>query len=482
MRALACGEGPSHAAVRARPGSGAPQPARVGCTGASRRAPLLAELGLEEAVELVHRRDPCQDYHGEEAGDHRSACEDGASGHDNGLLRQGPRGLAQARPQHVDGRLPLELGVLVQGDIGHLLGGVEEGVLGGLGEHVLERAHADRREERLAVAVHVVEDDVGVEHEGEDADDHGRGQGADAPPEDLWDAAAHEGHHQRGGPHRGGVLPHEAHVLPLLRVVALEHGLPHDLGELDGEAVGEHEGAHEAEVLGAGEDGEGLGHGELGLGLLGLGGGGLGLAGPGLGLREGPGLRLGLRLALCVKALHGPKRDDHARARGGDEKGEDAEGVAVLVVPVHQGGGLPRGDGPQVAEGGEERVPALGLLHAHDVVRRLPEEERHAHGAKELRDDVVDGEGPVLHELGHIAEALGHVGHRAQVQGVPQRVEHQPEHGVEDDEGQHGAQEERPLAQHGGSLCVREEECHGGRDDKVHLEEGDGLGARRGDH
>lgn len=40
------------------------------------------------------------------------------------------------------------LGLLVQGDVGHLLAGVEQRVLGGLGEHVLRGAHQHRRHQR----------------------------------------------------------------------------------------------------------------------------------------------------------------------------------------------------------------------------------------------------------------------------------------------------------------------------------------------
>ena len=42
----------------------------------------------------------------------------------------------------------LELGLLVERDVGHLLAGVKQRVLGGLGEHVLRRAHQHRRKQR----------------------------------------------------------------------------------------------------------------------------------------------------------------------------------------------------------------------------------------------------------------------------------------------------------------------------------------------
>lgn len=48
-------------------------------------------------------------HQGEEGGQDRRSREDGAARHHEPLLRQSPAGLAEPRPEHVDGGLALHL-------------------------------------------------------------------------------------------------------------------------------------------------------------------------------------------------------------------------------------------------------------------------------------------------------------------------------------------------------------------------------------
>ena len=73
---------------------------------------------------------------------------EGAEDEDEDLLDEGAARLAERVPDHVDGRLALGLLLRVEGDVGHLLAGVEERVLGRLAQHVLRRADDHRQHQR----------------------------------------------------------------------------------------------------------------------------------------------------------------------------------------------------------------------------------------------------------------------------------------------------------------------------------------------
>merc|ERR1719409_1369709 len=67
---------------------------------------------------------------------------------DEELLDEGTAGLAKRVAHNINSGLALRLGLVVQGNVGHLLARVEQGVLGRLGEDVLRRTNNDGKEQR----------------------------------------------------------------------------------------------------------------------------------------------------------------------------------------------------------------------------------------------------------------------------------------------------------------------------------------------
>lgn len=85
----------------------------------------------------------------------------------------------------------LGLALAVEGDVGHLLAGVKERVLGALGQDVLRRAHKHGQHERRGAELgRDGREDGGEEREGEehgprDEEGNGRDHGSHAPAEFL---------------------------------------------------------------------------------------------------------------------------------------------------------------------------------------------------------------------------------------------------------------------------------------------------------
>ena len=107
-----------------------------------------------------------------------------------------PAGLAQGVADHIDGGLALGLLLRVQGDVGHFLARVEEGVLAGLGQDVLRRANNDGKHQGRHPqgssnrGEEAVEDDEGEERNPRGKQHHGSDKRRHTPPVLLEDAAA----------------------------------------------------------------------------------------------------------------------------------------------------------------------------------------------------------------------------------------------------------------------------------------------------
>mmetsp|Transcript_26222 Transcript_26222/g.51102 ORF Transcript_26222/g.51102 Transcript_26222/m.51102 type:complete len:218 (-) Transcript_26222:424-1077(-) len=143
---------------------------------------------------------------------------------------------------------------------------------------------------------------------------------------------------------------------------------------------------------------------------------------------------------------------------------------------------LPGADGRDVGELAEEGVEPLGLPHGGDLVRQLPEEDRHADRAPELRHNVEEGVAPVADEQRHVLPALVEARGDRGVDRQAVGVQDPSEDAVEGQEGQGRHVEEGLLAEVVGDPRVVHHE-HGGRGKHaVDLEERDGLGAAGADH
>mmetsp|Transcript_25880 Transcript_25880/g.69908 ORF Transcript_25880/g.69908 Transcript_25880/m.69908 type:complete len:216 (-) Transcript_25880:214-861(-) len=211
------------------------------CNDASHGPCRVCHHGLIELdVEGPGRPDPHEDHCDEDAREvGRRGCE-GAAGKDEALLDEGAARLAHGVANHVHRRLALGLALRVQGDVGHLLARVEEGVLGRLGEDVLRSAHEYGKHERghpegtHDPRLELRPKQGEPEEESTSSQEYsGRGERGHAPPEDLKHALADEHHDESHGPSDGAEHAHELRVVVRVGEGLLELGLPRHLHNVD---------------------------------------------------------------------------------------------------------------------------------------------------------------------------------------------------------------------------------------------------------
>ena len=138
------------------------------------------------------------------------------------------------------------LGLLVQGDVGHLLARVEQGVLGRLGEHILCGAHKDGGHEgREAEAGEPGREGPAAQHEAEegkagDEEDGGGDEGGGAPAKFAEDVPREEHHDKGDGAGGGREVAHEGAVLVGVGELHFDLALPGHLHKVDADAVRDH--------------------------------------------------------------------------------------------------------------------------------------------------------------------------------------------------------------------------------------------------
>mmetsp|Transcript_19634 Transcript_19634/g.59394 ORF Transcript_19634/g.59394 Transcript_19634/m.59394 type:complete len:333 (-) Transcript_19634:996-1994(-) len=231
----------------------------------------------ELLVQGVSRLHPEQHDGQKDGAQVRGGRRQGSKGHNHDLLDESASRLAQGVAHHVDGSLALQLSLLVQGDVGHLLARVEQGVLGGLGEHVLCRTHQHRRHEgrQAPRGQHWVqrrtkqhqrkEDDTGDQQ-------HGGGDERCHTPAELAEHEAGQQHHgERDGASSRREVAHEGGVVVGVGELLLDLRLPGHLHQVDTDAICDHQSSKVPDVRRLGEEGEALADGQVFLVLLGLG-------------------------------------------------------------------------------------------------------------------------------------------------------------------------------------------------------------------
>ena len=142
--------------------------------------------------QVQYRPDPRRNGEVEKHRHDGRAVHDTPAEEDEDLLDQGSPGFAQPRADHVDGCFSFGLRVVIEGDVGHLFGRVEYGVLGALGEHVLGQADVHGHQEGF-VGGRSAEDDAEEEREAHEAHDDGGEEGPSGPTQALGDLCEREG-------------------------------------------------------------------------------------------------------------------------------------------------------------------------------------------------------------------------------------------------------------------------------------------------
>mmetsp|Transcript_30216 Transcript_30216/g.88113 ORF Transcript_30216/g.88113 Transcript_30216/m.88113 type:complete len:328 (+) Transcript_30216:174-1157(+) len=220
---------------------------------------LLLHGGVKLAGERARRAHPGEDDAAEDDGEVGRRRGERAEAKDEQLLHEAPARLAERPADDVDGGLALGLLLGVEGDVGHLLARVEEGVLCRLGHDVLRRAdkdgeherrEADRREERregVACEAESEEGDAGAEQH------RGRDHRCGAPAPLAEDEPPKEHHGKRGDAGGGRERSHEGRVGAWVGEGLLELALPCHLDEVDCHPVADDQSREGANVRRGGE-------------------------------------------------------------------------------------------------------------------------------------------------------------------------------------------------------------------------------------
>mmetsp|Transcript_21540 Transcript_21540/g.59697 ORF Transcript_21540/g.59697 Transcript_21540/m.59697 type:complete len:461 (+) Transcript_21540:646-2028(+) len=460
----------------------------MGRTNAAPRASLIlqashgvAGLGLESHELLVQRcggLDPDQ-HNGQQDGTQvRCGGGQGAEANNHELLDQGTTGLAQRVADHINGGLTLGLDLIIQGDVSHLLAGVEQAVLGRLAEDVLGSAH----QHSGIQGGHAPACQHGAsglrEHEQAEENQTGDKQqgGSDessCTPAKLAEDDAGQKHHGEGHCTSGcAEVTHEAGVVVGVGELGLDLRLPGHLHQVDGNTVGHHQQCQITDVGGGCQEGKGLAHAHLGLALL-------------LLLVTDLVLHLGHHLALQTPV---DSQDDEATNNHHAHQTCQGHTPAINTrgqTGTHHGEVLHSLAGENESNVGsqtEQRIELGGLLHSGNLVGKAPEQHGHHHGTPQLSHHVEQAEGPVAQDGNGACPALANVlqqglAEGSGVQDVAHGVQQAGKGAEEDDEGDDAGVEQGLAAQHVGQLGVTHGEANGHGQVYVGLQEGNDFRA-----
>lgn len=201
-------------------------------------ATYLSEL----LVEGAHGKDPEKNGEGDERQEEMGDGKDGAGAGDldEDDLDPGSARFAEARADDIDGGFPFDFGLLVERDVGHLFGGVEEGIFNDFGGDVLEGAEGDdehkgRKAERGAKRSNpILVEEKEKESETCEADHHRRNLSAKVPSESSDDEAAEEKRNcQRADSNPGTDGGHEVLIGACFWECEFKVGFPTDFCEVD---------------------------------------------------------------------------------------------------------------------------------------------------------------------------------------------------------------------------------------------------------
>mmetsp|Transcript_11847 Transcript_11847/g.24138 ORF Transcript_11847/g.24138 Transcript_11847/m.24138 type:complete len:327 (+) Transcript_11847:195-1175(+) len=219
---------------------------------------LHHEIG-ELLVERARRRDPHADDDKEHHGKVRCRRRERAEGKDETLLDEGPTRLAERVTDHIDGGFTLGFLLGIEGNVGHLFAGIEQGVLGGLAHHVLRRSNQDCCHQGCCAKVGDcggelrAEQDQGEETKPGDTQDGGGNHGRDSPSKLTEDESSYE-HHGKGDTARGRrKIAHKGGVVVGVRKRCAELGFPGNFHDIDRHPIGNDKHGKIADVLGAGQ-------------------------------------------------------------------------------------------------------------------------------------------------------------------------------------------------------------------------------------
>ena len=423
---------------------------------------------------------PAPDHGAEDHPQHRRGGVQGPAGEDEPLLDERAPGLAQGVADDVDGRLALRARLRAQRDVGHLLAGVEEGVLGGLGSAVLGGPDEDgQREGRGAEAGGRPFPEGGGQ---EEAEEHGPGPPHDAggdrrrgaPAQAAEHLPADEHQEEREQPRGGGEGAHEGAVAVGVGVPGLEPALPRGLHDRDAHAVADHEQGQGPDVPALRQQRGARPEGQAGP---------LARRAPPAGVHA-RGFRQDGPLDVRAARQQDARRGDHAAHQPAEGRAPRVRTRGALGPAGHLPV-LPRQDGGHVRDEPQEGVVPPGLRHGADLVGQAPEQSGNHHRPPTLRHEVEQGEGPVAEDRDKGHEGGGQAGGERVSRGL--RVEESPggvhDRGEQREEAEEAGDHDVEHADRGHAVAQFGEQQgpqHGAWQLDVRLEEWQDLGPRLG--
>mmetsp|Transcript_20086 Transcript_20086/g.59650 ORF Transcript_20086/g.59650 Transcript_20086/m.59650 type:complete len:259 (-) Transcript_20086:1072-1848(-) len=186
----------------------------------------------------------------------------GAKADDHELLDESTAGFAERIADDVNGSLALNLDLIIQRDVCHLLAGIEQGILGTLGKDVLGSAHQHGGVQRgQAPAGQRRGQNVRAQHQSKEDQtshqQHGWGdQRGHTPAEAGKDLLSQNHHRECDNASGSGEVAHERRVLVRVGELGLELRLPGDLHQVDGDSVRNYQRGQVTDVRRRSQEGE----------------------------------------------------------------------------------------------------------------------------------------------------------------------------------------------------------------------------------
>mmetsp|Transcript_39229 Transcript_39229/g.47508 ORF Transcript_39229/g.47508 Transcript_39229/m.47508 type:complete len:583 (+) Transcript_39229:534-2282(+) len=439
------------------------------------------ELLIQRGSGLQPDTNDDEQDHGEVGG----GCSQGAEANNQELLDKGTSRLSERVADDINGSLTLHLGLIIKGNVGHLLAGVEQGVLGSLGEDVLgstdndggiERSHTNHTKEG---SPHARGEEKAEEDDTCDEEHCGGNLCCHTPAVLLEDDAGRKHQEEGDNTGAGGEVTHECGVLVGVGELSLNLTLPGHFDQVDTDTICYHQQCKVTDVWGATKEPQALAHAHLGLLLLLL----LLNATSFLHLGDDDTVHQPVdghnhQTSNTNNGHHSTKRHTPAvntRWKLFTDLGEDLHGTSGE-------------DQCDVGTKTEQGVELLCFVNGGNLVGESPEEDGNHDGTPQLSHDVEQAVGPVAENGDRTKEALsgpvkGSLTEFCGVENITHGIHDERERSEESDEGEDADVEDHLDGQDVDQPVVQQHESdsHG----QVHpsLEERNNFGSatRRGD-